>query len=183
MIVNNEYFIKLRSDNLLIKAHLKINVKGSHKSMVMKVKIHKTKDFYAGLLFIFFGASAIVVARNYPIGTAGRMGAGYFPILLGGLLIVFGLILIASAIWINREKIQPWGLRPLILVLGSVAVFALLIESLGLVVATLALIFISSLGSWEFRLKEVFIIYIILTALAVGVFVYGLKLPFKVWPL
>jgi hypothetical protein len=68
-------------------------------------------------------------------------------------------------------------------VLGSVVVFAFLIKSLGLVVATLALVFISSLGGWEFRLKEVVILYIILAALAVSVFVYGLRLPFKVWPL
>lgn len=148
----------------------------------MKVNIVKKKDFYAGLLFIFFGAFAIVVARNYPMGTAGRMGAGYLPTLLGAILVVFGLILIPRAFWINGEKIQPWGLRPLIFVLGSVVIFALLVESLGLVVATLALILISSLGSWEFRLKEVFILYFILTALAVGIFVYGLRLPFKIWP-
>ena len=149
----------------------------------MDVKIHKAKDFYAGLLFIFFGAYVMVGSRGYPMGAASRMGPGYFPTVLGGILILLGLIFVGRALWLSRKAIEPWGLRPLILVLGSVVAFAFLINSCGLVVATLALVFISCLGGWEFRLREVAILYIILAALAVGVFVYGLKLPFKVWPL
>lgn len=96
---------------------------------------------------------------------------------------MFGLISVARAIWLTRSALEPWGLRPLILVLGSVVTFASLINSLGLVVATLTLVVIGSLGGREFRLKEVAILYLLLAALAVGVFVYGLRLPFKVWPI
>jgi len=149
----------------------------------MRVKIHKTRDFYCGLLFIFFGTCAILGVRHYPMGSANRMGPGYFPTTLGGILIIFGLISVVRAIWLTRSSLEPWGLRPLILVLGSVVTFASLINSLGLVVATLTLVVIGSLGGREFRLKEVAILYLLLAALAVGVFVYGLRLPFKVWPI
>jgi hypothetical protein len=53
---------------------------------------------------------------------------------------------------------------------------------LGLVLATLALVVISSLGGFEFRLREVFILYVVLVALAVGLFVYILSVSFRVWP-
>jgi len=152
-----------------------------HKSM--KVKIHKTKDFYAGLMFIFFGSYTVLTALSYPMGTTSRMGPGYFPTVLGGGLIMLGLICVAQALWFRRERIESWSLRPLILVLSSVVLFSFLINPLGLVIATLALVFISSMGGWEFRLKEVLALYIVLGALAIGIFVYGLRLPFKVWPI
>ena len=41
--------------------------------------IRHPKDFFAGLVFLGFGAGAIVIARGYPMGNAMRMGPGYFP--------------------------------------------------------------------------------------------------------
>jgi hypothetical protein len=132
----------------------------------MKSSALENKDFYAGLLFVFFGLAALLLARGYPRGTASQMGAGYFPILLGGMLLVFGLILALKSLW-GGNKTQPWGLRPLFLVLGSVVLFALLVEPLGLVPAMVPLIFISSMGGPEFRWKEVLILYLILTEMVV----------------
>ena len=148
----------------------------------MKGKLHKARDFYAGVLFILFGSYAVLGARSYPIGTSSRMGPGYFPTFLGLLLLLFGLISLGRAVWVNRESVAAFGYRPLVLVLAAIMIFALAVNSLGLLVATLALVFISSIGGWEFRLKETAVLYIVLAALAVGVFVLGLRLPFKVWP-
>jgi hypothetical protein len=148
----------------------------------MKVRILKARDFYAGLLFILFGGYAVLGARAYPMGTSNRMGPGYFPALLGGILVLMGLICLGRALWFERQPVESWGLRPLFLVLGSVVLFSLLINKLGLVVAAFGLVLVSSLGGWEFRLREAVILYLILAALSVGVFVYGLKLPFRVWP-
>ena len=57
----------------------------------MKLALANNKDVWAGLMLIAIGAAAIFVARSYPFGTALRMGPGFFPVVLGGLLIVFGL--------------------------------------------------------------------------------------------
>ena len=50
------------------------------------------RDFWTGLIYIFFGSSAILIARDYSLGTGGKMGPAYFPTILGGLLLVIGAI-------------------------------------------------------------------------------------------
>ncbi len=155
----------------------------NQKSGKLKVKKYsKSKDFYAGLIFIFFGLFAIMEARHYPLGTAASMGPGYFPLVLGGILILFGLVISGRSLWLSGETLKPLALRPILLITIAVLAFALLLEPGGVALATLALITISSLGGSEFRLREMVLIYLGLAALAVGLFVYGLGLPFKVWP-
>jgi len=149
----------------------------------MKIRVRNSKDLYAGLIFFLFGISSVIIALNYPMGTASRMGAGYFPSILGGILAIMGIGIAIRGLWFKAEPVKPFAFRPLFLVLGAVLAFALLLESLGLVVATFALIVISCLGGWEFRLREVVFLFLFLTALAIGIFAYGLGMPFKVWPL
>ena len=54
----------------------------------MKLEIRNNKDFWAGMMFIGIGAAAMFIARDYPFGSALRMGPGYFPSVLGGILIL-----------------------------------------------------------------------------------------------
>jgi len=122
------------------------------------------------------------VARNYSMGNAVRMGPGYFPSILGGVLALLGLAVTVRSFWLEGERASRIVWRPLLLVIGAVLAFSLLVEPLGLVLATLALIFMSCLGGWDFRMVEVTLLFIFLAALAAGVFVYCLGLPFKVWP-
>ena len=147
------------------------------------MRITNQKDFYAGLIFVFFGALAMLMARNYPMGSAARMGPGYFPTILGGIVSVLGFILLALGLLESGEAINPLVPRPLVLVLGAVLGFALFVDLLGLVLATLVLVVVSCLGGSEFRLREVAILYLVLAALAVGLFVFSLGLPIKVLPL
>ncbi len=148
----------------------------------MKIRIQNSRDFYAGLVFILFGVLAAAGSRNYPLGTAARMGPGYFPHLVGWVLTLLGLAIGVRALWLRGEAIKPWAFRPLLLVLGSVVAFALLVNTLGLVLAILALLVIACLGGGEFRAPEVGILFLLLAALSVGLFVYGLGLPFALWP-
>jgi hypothetical protein len=147
-----------------------------------KIRIYNSKDFYAGLIFALFGIFALFLARGYQMGNAMHMGPGYFPAVVGGVLAFLGLVIIFRSLWLGSKAITSWMARPLILVLGSVVLFALVIQPLGLVLATLLLIVISSLGSGEFRIIEVSIFSLVLAALAAGVFVYGIGLPINLWP-
>lgn len=148
----------------------------------MKIKIRNSQDFYSGLFFVLFGLLAVVIARAYPMGTTVRMGPGYFPTLLGGALVLLGLIVAGRALWTRGDRIGYLALRPLLFVLGANLAFALMVRSLGLVLATFALVVTSCLGGWEFRLREVIALAFVLTGVAVALFVYGLGLPFNVWP-
>ncbi len=149
----------------------------------IKGKIRSSTDLYAGLMFIFFGIFAMLVARSYPMGSAARMGPGYFPFMLGGILTLLGLIITVRVLWVSGESVKLLAMRPMLLVLCAVLSFGLLVEPLGLILATLALIVISCLGGWEFDIREVAFLYLVLVALAVGLFVYCLGLAFKVWPI
>jgi hypothetical protein len=145
-------------------------------------KIPRPKDFYAGLLFVAFGVFAIIIARNYPLGTAARMGPGYFPRLLGILLIVLGVALSLIALRGRGTPLPGWKWRPVSIVLLSVVAFGLVLTHVGLVLSTIGLIVVASTASREFRLRESLLSGALLAALSVGVFVIGLKLQLPIWP-
>lgn len=146
------------------------------------MRLRNPRDFLAGLLFMGFGAAALVMAQSYAMGTAARMGPGYFPRGLGILLIVLGAVLALRGLRATDEPQPAWHWRPLAIVLLGVAVFVLAAQWLGLVVASLALVLVSSAASPEFRWKEALLSGVIQGAAAVTVFVWGLRIPLPVWP-
>ena len=148
----------------------------------MSIPIRSPRDFGAGLIFLFFGVLAAYIARDYPMGSAVRMGSGYFPYLLGILLALLGVMICIKSLLIHGERIESTSLRALLLVLGAVGVFAGTIESAGIVIATTLLVGIGAAASPESRLREVAVLVVFLLAVAVGVFTYGLGLPFKIFP-
>jgi len=148
----------------------------------MRFKITNPKDLYAGLIFIAFGVLFAVVARNYPMGSALRMGPAYFPTILGSLLVALGAIIAVRSAFVRGDAISPIGYRELLLVLGALVLFGALLDHVGLVLSTILLIFLGSLAGHEYRTREVMVLSVVLCALAVGVFYYGLGLPFRLWP-
>jgi hypothetical protein len=144
--------------------------------------VRHPKDFAAGLLFIAFGVAAIVIGSYYPLGTAARMGPGYFPRLLGILLTALGAIIALRGLKLGGKPIAFGSLKPMVIVLGSVVLFGLASPHIGLVLASIMVIVVSSAGSSEFRWKEAFASGIVLAAGAVLVFIVGLGLQFSIWP-
>ena len=144
--------------------------------------VRSPKDLVAGLLFIAAGVAAIAIAANYTLGSAARMGPGYFPRILGILMIVLGAILALRSLRLAGPPLPGWKWRPVLVVLGSVVVFGLIVNHAGLVLSTILLIAMASAASHEFRPKEAVISGILLAALAVGIFVIGLKLQIGIWP-
>ena len=148
----------------------------------MRAQLRNSKDFLAGLLFLAIGAGAMVVARAYPFGTAMRMGSGYFPTVLGGILALFGLFLVVRAVRSKETATLAWGWWPLACTTASMVVFGFLLPRFGLVPALAALFFTAAAGGREFRFGEVLALTALMTVFAVGVFVYLLKLPFQLFP-
>lgn len=144
--------------------------------------IRHPKDFWSGVIFIALGIFAIVYGLKYSLGTAARMGPGYFPRILGILLILLGSILALRALRLDGPPVPRWKWRPTVVVLGSVVLFGLIVQSVGVALSTVVLIMVSSAASHEFRPKEALIASVFLAALAVGVFVIGLKLQLPIWP-
>ena len=135
-------------------------------------------------MFVVLGVLFMILSRQYQMGTAAKMGPGYFPTVLGGILAVLGLMIVASAFSKSNPeaRLAKVGWRELFLLLLGVALFAVLLPKLGMVVSIWILIFVSALASHEFSFKETFISAIALSVLGWGVFAKGLELQMAVWP-
>ena len=105
------------------------------------------------------------------------MGPGYFPILIGCLLLIIGGGTAVRGLWLKGEGFGISSIRPLLMVSCAVLSFALLVKPCGLIVALLALVFISCLGSREFRIRYAVILFFVLAAIATVLFIYILGLP------
>ena len=147
------------------------------------MKIKSPQDFWAGLMFVGFGLFfAIVALVNYQMGSAVRMGPAYFPTVLGGLLVFLGAIVMFNSVVVTGAKVAKFHFRPLLFVMVSSLAFAYLLKPLGLVLASIALVFVSAFGGHEFKWKEVAILSVVLVFFSVLVFVKGLTLPFPICP-
>jgi len=144
--------------------------------------IRINQDFVSGLMFAGWGIAGLWIARDYPMGSALRMGPGYVPRMLCWGLIALGAIIAIKGAMVAGEKITRWHWRPLVVVSIAVLAFAFLLEPGGIVAATFAIVVIGAFGGPEFRLVESLILA---TGLAIGatfIFIYGLKLPMPIWP-
>jgi hypothetical protein len=148
------------------------------------VRIFHPKDFLTGLMFLFFGAAAMVLSRGLTIGSAAKMGPGYFPFVLGALLAALGVtLLLRSIFWTKGLQERPaFHLKPLALVLSSVVLFGLLLRPLGLLVSTTLLVVVSSMASHEFRWKEALLNAAVLILIVLLIFVYFLDFQVPIWP-
>jgi predicted MFS family arabinose efflux permease len=144
----------------------------------MNSSLLNNKDVWGGLMLIAIGAAAVLIARDYPFGTALRMGPGYFPVILGALLILFGLAILAGGLRRGEPVEGSWSLRALIVMPLSLILFGVLMQYAGFVPAMLVLIVGSATASSEFRLVEVLLFALALTAVSVAVFVWALGLPY-----
>jgi hypothetical protein len=142
------------------------------------------RDFVGGVLFAAFGVATTVIASGYSIGSSTRMGPGYFPLMVGSLIVVFGLILAIAALT-SREpqpRVPTFALRPLLFIIAAIAVFAALVDSLGVITAVAAMVIVARLSRIDGTLAEVAVTIVALCAIAVLVFVYGLNMPLQMWP-
>ena len=148
----------------------------------MALKIRSMKDFSAGLMFIGIGGLFGIGANQYPMGTAVRMGPAYFPSILGWGTVALGLLVFVESFLDDDDAPTPVAWRPLIMVIGSVCAFAALINTGGLITATVVLIIVSALGGHEFKWKEAIISAVLMSVTVWAIFDKALGLPFKLFP-
>jgi hypothetical protein len=148
----------------------------------MAVKFHANRDLLSGLMFAAWGVAGLWLGRDIPTGSALRMGPGYMPRLLCWGLILLGGIIAIKGMAVPGEKMTRWHLRSVVLLLLSVLAFAALIEPAGLPIAAFVIVLLGAYAGREFRLVEAVLLAFGLAAGAVGLFVYGLRLPMLVWP-
>lgn len=144
----------------------------------MNLRIRSPKDFGAGALYMALGIAAVAIAREYGIGSTSRMGAGYFPTVLGTLLAVVGGASVVRSFLVDGEPIGAIAWKGLSLVTGATVLFGLLLRPAGLVPALVALMLVSAAASHRFRFDpRALALMAALVAFCALVFVKGLGLP------
>jgi len=142
--------------------------------------IRNAKDFWTGLIYVFFGATAILVARDYGMGTAVKMGPAYFPTILGGLLVGIGVISVIRSFIVHGTPIGAFAFKGLTLVTVSALVFGFLVRRAGLAVALPLLVIISAYASTRFRWRPTLLLAAGLTVFCALVFLKGLGIPLPI---
>lgn len=147
----------------------------------MQLKIKSQEDFWAGIMFIGFGVLAIVVSRDYPMGSAMRMGPGYFPTYLGVIMAVLGAIISAMAFKVEGGKVAHFAWRAIVLLSVAFVLFAWGIDHIGFIPSLVIMIFLAALAGKEFHLKEIMVLSIVLVVGCWALFIKGLELPFPLF--
>jgi hypothetical protein len=143
--------------------------------------VRNPKDFWTGLIFMAAGIAFIVIAQDYPFGSARKMGPAYFPILLAGLLILIGLATTVRGFVTTGAPIGNFALKPMLLVTLGTVVFGTSVRWAGLAPAVTVLVLVSAWASQHFRLRAGALLAIGLGTFCALVFVYGLGLPMPVF--
>ncbi len=149
------------------------------------------QKYYAGGLVVLIGLGTAIASTGYNMGTMGRMGPGYYPFLLGILLIALGLLICVTPdspdeVRADAER-QPIGAvlkrygRPWLAILVGMIAFIVLGRYGGLAPATFALIFIAALGDHNNSFKACLGLAVGTVAFAVAVFHYGMQLQFPLF--
>jgi hypothetical protein len=144
----------------------------------MKIELRSNKDFWAGIMLIAFGAASIIIARGYPFGSTMRMGPGYFPSMLGGILALFGLYIMIIGLRRGEKITVHCSTWALIVLPFSLIAFGVLMTHAGFIPAMAVLIFGSASAGRDFKFVEVLLLTVILTGLSVAIFIVGLGLPY-----
>lgn len=139
-------------------------------------------SFVSGLLLVCIGVAISILGRNYPVGSATRMGPGYLPLFLSGALVLIGLFLAGWAFFAAKEESEPSRFRPVFFIHGAIIVFGLLIDRFGLFIAVPATVVVAAMALPASRVSEVLLIAAMLAVALAGVFVWGLGLPTPLWP-
>ncbi len=146
----------------------------------VRASIRNPQDYWAGLIFVVVGLAAVLFGRDHPMGTAMRMGPAYFPTVLGLLLALIGMALILRALVLTGPPVGQFTFWKPALVLGSTALFGLVLRPLGLPIAVIGLVLMSAYASHRFRWPVALALAVGLAASCSIAFVRLLGLPIPI---
>jgi hypothetical protein len=142
------------------------------------------RDFLAGLFFVAIGLGFFVVSRTYNLGSASRMGPGYFPMLLGGVLVFIGALVSLKSLrqTSDEEEGVPVAVKSAAIIIGSTLLFALALTYAGLVIAVIVLVVAASAAVGRQFKWQTYALAAGLAAFSALLFVTLLGLPVPLWP-
>lgn len=142
------------------------------------IVVRNTRDLISGLIFIGSGAFFVILGQDYAFGSARRMGPGYFPTVLGVILVGLGILVAIRAVKMVPRIEGEWAWKALLINCGALVMFGLIVRGAGLLPAVFLLSMVSASTSSRFRWVPALLLSIGLAVFSYVTFVKGLGLPF-----
>lgn len=136
-------------------------------------------DAAAGLIFIAFGLIFGAQALGLDLGTALRMGPGYFPSILSGVLLILGVVILAQSVHVTADGIGAPAWRGMLFILPAPVFFGLTVRGLGFVPSIFLTTVIAGLATRKMGIGGALVLAAGVTVFSTLVFSYGLGLPFR----
>lgn len=146
------------------------------------IRIRAAQDYFGGVALLGLALFALWAASDLPGMRGFSFGPGTAPRLSAGVLGALGAAIAIMGVMTDGARLQHVSLRGPFFVTAALLIFAGAIKPVGLVVTSFVCFMVSALGSRETRWGETTIVGVLLTAFCVGLFQYGLKLSFELWP-
>jgi hypothetical protein len=160
--------------------HKKESLNQSEGGSIVSLQIRNPMEFWSGVMFTIIGLGAVLIGQEYTMGSAGRMGPGYFPTVLGGLLTLLGLAALIRSFIRKGEPLGKFAIKETLLVLAAVVLFGFLLRGAGLVIAVPVMVMVSAYASPQFEWKSSVLLAIGGTIFCSVVFVLGLGVPMPI---
>jgi putative tricarboxylic transport membrane protein len=143
-----------------------------------------TQDLATGLMFLIVGLAGLIIGWNYPMGTAQRPDTGVLPRILSWCLVGTGGLIAVKSFIADGEALdlKNWAWRPVIMIGLATVAFALLVDSMGLVVSMVVSMTLAAMGTDETRWDEYILFAFTMVFIGVAMFIAALGMPIKVWP-
>lgn len=147
----------------------------------MRYVIDRLEDYIAGLVTGAIGIFIITEGLSYRMGTLHSMGPGYFPVILGGIMVLLALFMVLSAQPEAMANIRPEAgqLRGMAFLAAAFAGFALTVENLGMMISVSLAVFLASLANRQTSLVTALILAVGTAVVSALVFRVGLGLQIK----
>jgi putative tricarboxylic transport membrane protein len=146
------------------------------------LRVQNQQDFYGGMALVGLALLALVASNDLPGMRGFAFGPGTAPRLFACALAVLSIVVVIGGLITKGPQITPYKLRGVILILGSILVFAATIRSLGLVIAAFCTVMTCAAAAEDIKWRESVLWAAVLTAFCSVLFPYGLNLPFQLWP-
>ncbi len=146
------------------------------------MRIRYSPDLVSGVFFSAAGLAGMALSSRLELGSAARMGPGFFPMGLSLMLAGLGAITLVRAFIADQTSIGEVRWLPLLAVLVGVVLFSLLVDTAGFLIAAAVLIVTARMAEGPFKPVEIGLLAIVLIAIAAGIFIVGLKLPMRLLP-
>jgi hypothetical protein len=138
------------------------------------------KDFWTGLIYLFVGSGALIISRDYDMGTALKMGPAYFPTLLSVLLMGIGIISVLRSFLKSGNPIGAVAWKGLVLIVASTLLFGVIVRGAGVIVALPLLVIVSASASDRFSWKTSVAEAVAITVFCIAIFLKGLGVPLPI---